>query len=171
MGAAALPIMIATTVLSTAAGVAGSVAQGQAAKQQANYQAAVARNNAIIAERKAADARERGEVEAQQQRLRTQQLIGRQRASAAGRGVQVDEGSALDVTADTAALGELDALTIRSNAEREALGFEAEGRGFQAEGELAQARGRTAQTDALFEAGGTFLSGASRVSERWYQLR
>lgn len=171
MGAVAPIIAIAATALSTVAGVAGSIQQGQAARKQAEYQAAVARNNRIIAERKAEDARERGAVEERQHRLMVAQRIGSQRASAAGRGVLVDVGSAADLTADTAQFGELDALTIRSNAEREAQAFEAEGRGFEAEAGLHQLRGRTAERESFLEAGGTFLSGTSKVADRWYQLR
>ena len=101
---AALPIIqvigAAISIIGTVAGASneaeGHRAQGQAAQQQATYNAAVARNNQIIADRKAADAKERGEIEAQRNELRTRQLIGQQRASAAARGVVVDEGSALD---------------------------------------------------------------------------
>lgn len=168
MGAVAPIVAIATTALSTAASVAGSIQQGRAAKQQADYQAAVARNNQIIAQRKADDARERGRLAELQKRRETAQLIGRQRAGAAARGVEVDSGSAVDITADTAAFGELDALTIRSNAEREALGFEAEANQFEAEGQLRRLSGRNQRTGSYFAAGGTLLSGGSKVADKWY---
>lgn len=172
MGAAAIPVIaIAATVISTAVGVAGSIQQGKAAKNQADYQAQVARNNRIIAERKAEDARRRGAIEERQQRIKTAQLIGRQRASAAARGVVVDQGSALDITADTAAIGELDALTIRSNAEREALGFETQGANFEAESVLRRRAGSTAQSDSFLSAGGTLLSGTAKVADRWYAIK
>lgn len=171
MGAAAPIIAIAATVLSTAVATAGSIQQGRAAQAQANYQSQVAENNSIIAQQKADDARARGAIEERQQRIRTAQLIGAQRAGAAARGVVVDEGSALDITTDTAGIGELDALTIRSNAEREARGFEQEGLEFRSEAQLRQMAGRSARSDSLFSAGGTILSGASAVSDRWYKLR
>ena len=111
-------IGLALTAVGTVFGVAGALHSAEAQADAAEYQAAVARNNRIIAERNAEDARRRGEFEANVQRQRTQQLIGTQEAFFAGQGVLVGQDSPLDVVADTAALGELDALTIRNNAER-----------------------------------------------------
>jgi hypothetical protein len=171
MGAAALPIMIGTTLLAAGVGAAGQIQAGRAAKAQAEYQAKVAENNSVIAQRKADDAIKRGEIDEQQQRVKTAQLIGAQRASSAARGVVVDEGSALDITQDTAAIGELDALTIRNNATREALGFEYESQSFTNEAQLRQMAGRQAQTSSYYGAAGTLLSSGSTVADRWYKLR
>lgn len=167
MGAAVVPLAIAGTLISAA----GAVQQGVAAREQAQYQSAVARNNQIIAQQKAEDARLRGAEAERRRRIETAQLIGRQRASAAAAGVVVDEGSALDLVADTAAIGEQDALTIRTNAEREALGFEAQRANFEAEEQLSTLRGRNAQTAGFIQAGSTLLTGASRVSSRWLDFR
>ena len=168
MGPAAIPL-IAVGVSAVAAGASIGLQQAAAA-DQASYQEAVARNNEIIAERKAEDARARGEAAERRQRLETQQLIGRQRAAAAGAGLVVDEGSALDLVADTAAAGELDALTIRTNAEREALGFEAQAVEFQGEQAFRSAEGRNAQVAGAVAIGGTVLTGASRVASRWSEF-
>lgn len=161
-------IAIAATVGSTVLGTVGQLQQGQALEQQAAYQAAVARNNQILAERAAQDALDRGKVAEQQQRMETRQLQGRQRAVLASNGVLVDVGSALDITSDTAAIGEIDALTIRSNAEREALGFRTQGMNFQSEAELARLRGQAASSAATIGAFGTLLSGTGTVAQKWY---
>ena len=137
-------------------------AAADAAQQRANYEAAVARNNMILAERAAVDAEQRGKIAAKQQRLKTSQLIGQQRTGFAAHGVLVDEGSAGDVTEDTAAFGKLDELTITHNAEREALGFRTQGMNFQASGELAQLR--AFQPDTTF---GTILTGSSALLDRF----
>src|SRR3990167_9166008 len=137
-------------------------AAADAAQQRANYEAAVARNNMILAERAAVEAERRGKIAAKQQRLKTSQLIGQQRTGFAAHGVLVDEGSAGDVTEDTAAFGKLDELTITHNAEREALGFRTQGMNFQASGELAQLR--AFQPDTTF---GTILTGSSALLDRF----
>ena len=164
------------TAISIAASVAGAgvsiIGQGQqAAAQRASleYQAAVARNNQILAERQAADAEERGKVAERNQRIKSQQLIGRQRAVLASNGVLVDDGSALDITSDTAALGEQDALTIRSNAEREALGFRTQGMNFGAQAGLNSMQ--AANTSATMGQIGTALSTVGAVADRWYRYQ
>lgn len=162
---------IAATAISTGAGIVGQISAGSQAEQQAAYQAGVARNNAIIAERAAQDALTRGKVEEGQQRDKTRQLIGLQRATLAGNGVMVDTGSALNITADTAGIGELDALTIRSNAEREAAGYRAQGMNYEAEARLTRAAGKQAKTDSLWQAGGTALTGIGTVAGKWYGFK
>jgi hypothetical protein len=160
---------LALTGLSAGVGAYGAIAQGQAARQEARYQSAVLKNNAISAENAAKDAEVRGRNEELKQRLRTKQLIGRQRAVLAANGVVVDQDSALDITADTAMLGELDALTIRDNARREAMLLRAQGSQFRSDADFARLRGRAANTSGLFTAGATLLGGAGSVASKWYQ--
>jgi len=163
-------VSIGATVLSTGMSVYGQMQQGQAAKSQANYQRQVAENNAILANRAATDATERGNIAERNQRLKTEALRGRQRAVMAGNGVVVDAGSALDITSDTAAFGELDALTIRSNATREAAGFRAQSANFTSEADLASRSGANAQRSMYTGIGGSVLSGAGSVASKWYNF-
>jgi len=163
--------LLAATAISGGVAAYGAHQEGVAAKQQADYQAAVAKNNSILAQRAADDARARGGIEASQQRLKTLQLIGSQRASAAARGVLVDSGSAAYQIADTAAMGELDALTIRNNAEREALGFEAQGANFQGEQRLLKATGKNAVTASNYKVGATLLNSASTTGSQYAQYK
>lgn len=142
--------------------------QGKALAQQAQYRAQVAQNNQVLAERAAQDALQRGGVEEARQRMATNQNIGRQRAALAGSGQVVDTGSALTAITDTRAIGELDAQTIRSNAEREALGFRIKGMDFEAESALSRASGRQALTDSKYAQAGTLVSGIGNVSSKWY---
>lgn len=158
-------------VVGTGLTVAGQVQQGKAAKAQGDYQAAVARNNSILAERAAKDALDRGKVAEDESNRRTKQLIGRQRAVLAGNGVVVDQDSALDITADTAESGRYDALTIRSNAEREALGYRAQGANFDADAGLYGMAGSNAFSAGVGGAFGTAITGAGTVANRWYNYR
>lgn len=161
-------VAIGATVLSTGVSVYGQAQQGKAAQNIAKYQQGVAANNAILAERAAQDALDRGKIAERNQRLKTAALIGRQRAVIAGNGAVVDAGSALDLTTDTAGIGELDALTIRSNAEREAAGFRAQGANFTSEANLAGMAGANARSSMYTGIGGSVLSGAGSVAGKWY---
>lgn len=168
----ALPaIAVAATLASTALGAVGSIQQGKAANAQAAYQAGVARNNQILAERAAKDAEARGRVSALNKRNETKQLIGRQRTQLAANGVLVDRGSALDIVADTAKIGETDALTLENNADREAANFRAQGANFQADSELALLRGKSAVNSSYFQAGGVALDGVGQVASKWYSFK
>jgi len=158
---------IATAAIGTAVSVVGAVQAAAARSNAARFQAQVAANNIILSQRAAEDARKRGDVEANLRRTRSRLEQGKIRASLAGAGVQVDTGSALQTVEDAAAFGELDALTIRSNAEREALGFEAEGASFSAQAAASLAAARQARIGGAFTAAGTLASGVSNVADKW----
>jgi len=144
-------------------------AQGEAVQAQNDYQAAILRNNKILADRKADDARERGENEAFQNDLQTRQIIGRQVTQIANTGQEVNTGSGLEITSDTASLGRLDSLRIVNNAEREALGFESQGMNFESEARLKDATGRNARSAGNAQAFGTLVTGAGKVAGKWYE--
>jgi len=87
------------------------------------YNAQVAANNAKVDALQSDDAIARGSTAETVHRKQVKALIGSQRASLAASGVDVNDGSALDVQTDSARQGETDALTIRANAAREAWGY------------------------------------------------
>jgi multidrug efflux pump subunit AcrA (membrane-fusion protein) len=170
MGIDPATIAIVSSVASGVTGFIGAQQQASAAKAQAEYNAAVARNNAIYAERAAKEAEERGRVAEMNQRQKTANLRGRQRAVLAANGVDVNDGSALDIQQDTSALGAIDALTIRSNAEREALGFRQQGQNFGGEAALYDARARSASSNGFWSGAGSLLGSAGTVAEKWYRF-
>lgn len=79
--------------------------------------------NAAALEFQAKDAITRGQESEDIFRKQIKGVIGSQRASFAAQGVDVGTGSSEAVQEDTAYQGELDALTMRTNAAREAWGF------------------------------------------------
>lgn len=116
------PVTITLAVIAVAGIAAASYSthqQAKAAKEQAHYQSAVANNNKVIADRAAEDSIKRGAVEEERKRQDIELLKGKQIAGFAGSGTDLSSGSVFDVVGETAALGELDALTIRSNYARE----------------------------------------------------
>ena len=170
--APAIPLItMAATVVGGAVSAVGSMQQSKAQAGQAKYYAAVARNNEILAKRAADDARERGLVEELNQRIRTNQLVGRQRASLAANGVEVGTGSAIDLVEDTLKIGETDALTIRANAERDAMGYLAQGADFKGEASLYDSSARNIRSALPFELAGTALATGGTVASQWYSFQ
>ena len=162
-----------TTMLligSTVMGAAGAVQQGKAEQASANYSAKVADMNAKIAERQARDAVERGQQEEQQQRMKTSQIIGQQKAAMAANGVDLGFGSPLDTLVDTATMGELDALTIRANTYREERDIRQQGANSTAQASALRAGGSNARAAGNMSAFGTILGGGSKAYSNYRQV-
>jgi hypothetical protein len=138
---AALTANLATTVAvaSTAISTISAVQQAQAQRAQAEYNAAVARNNSIIAAQNEADIIQRGEVARDIQRARVSQTIGAARAAIAGSGLLLDDGAGTTTSQlqeDLAVAGQFDIMTLKSNIDREARRARIEGGQFQAQAGL-----------------------------------
>lgn len=146
----------------------GAFSKSSAEKAAYEYQAKVAENNALAAEWQAQDAIVRGQAAEAQQRMKTAQLKSTQRASLAARGIDLGEGSALNILTDTDYMGELDALTIRNNAAREAWGARERARGAMTDSELLSMR--AGMVNPVGAATGALLSGAGSVASGWYSL-
>lgn len=148
---------------------------GEAAQDAANSQGDLADANAAIAELQAEDAIQRGAEAESRYRMMVRTSIGAQRAGFAASNINVAYGSAVDVQEDAARLGELDALTIRTNAAREAWGYEVQAYNYRKggdisrrEGEMAAKAGRSAQTASRWDAaGGLFSAGSSLLAQRY----
>ena len=147
-------------------GTLGAYHKADMDRQAFEYQAKVAGNNALLEEWQASDALVRGGHSEQAQRLRTAQLKGTQRASMAARGVALDEGSPLSILQDTEYMGELDAATIRSNAEREAWGHRTQATNYRNDSLLLSAR--ASASDPNMAAVSSLLSGGGQVAASWY---
>ena len=155
--AAAAPYLAAGSI---ATGVAGTLMQGAASAQSADYMAQVANNNNRIAQQNANMALEQGQIKEEAEREQTGAQIGRERASFGAMGVDPNSGSALDVRTSTAELGELNAQTIKYNTHVQAWNDIN-----QAEAYGAQSRLYSAQ--AGFDTVNSILGGASSVSNKW----
>ena len=151
-----------TPAIMTGLTVASTLFGAYTQYQQGRYQSQVAKNNAMIQQRMAQDALARGTREEQMMRIKVAQEKGRQRAQFGASGAEVGSGSSLSALADTAMMGELDALTLRSGAQREAYAHQMQASQYQAQSKLDRAAG-------LYGAAGTLLGGAGRVSEQWYK--
>lgn len=124
--------------------------------QAGRYQRQVADYNASVAELQAQDAVVRGRDAEKRHRSQVSGLIGAQRASMAAQGQDLSDpdSSAGQIQEDTAYLGELDALTIRNNAAREAWGFRVQAEDMRMRGALAEIEGRNKAVGTILGAAG-----------------
>lgn len=119
---------------------------GKAQKKMYEY-------NAKIATYQAEDAYLRGELAVARQGRVAKKVIGQQRSALAAQGVQLDEGSAADVEADTVFTSKLEEMRIRSNAAREAWGYKVQAKDFLMKGDYAQQTAQWAATSTVLTAG------------------
>lgn len=160
-------VQLAMAVVSAVMSSAAAKKEGDAAKAQAEYAAGVARNNQIIAQQYADTERAKGRVAEDAKRQETAQKISAQRASGGSSGLDVNSGTSLDLQADTAKLGEFDALTIRNNAARAAYGYETQGVNYGSAAEMELSRGRYAKNASNIKIGQSIASSASSFAGKW----
>lgn len=136
-------------IIGAAISAIGAIQQGQAAQQQADFQADVQVQQAI---------RERQIAREQEDDFRRNQsrLQARRRAVLGGSGVQSSTGSPLFASEDFAAETELQALRIRAGGRTRASRLEQQAT-------LTAASGRNARTASFFKAGGSLLSAVGRA--------
>lgn len=156
-------LITALTIGSTVMGGMAQMQQANAQAAAANYNAQVAEMNATLADRRARDAILRGQEEEQRKRQEVAQIQGRQRAAMGANNVDLTFGSPLDTLIDTAVMGELDALTMRRNAAREAYDFNVQGVNLRADAELNRMNARSARAGGVLGAIGTVLGGGARA--------
>lgn len=133
---------------SLAAGALSAVNQYQSGRQAA----AVASDNAELAEAQAQDSINRGNAAAEESRRRNRQAAGTQAAIMGATGADMSTGSALDVFGDTAQFGELDALTTVNNAQREAYGYEIQASNYKNQASAAKKQGNMGAMTTLLTA-------------------
>lgn len=159
--ALAAPLMIASTVVSSA----GAIMAGIGQSQQANYAAAVADQNRKQAEKQAQDADENTQIEAQRRYRMLAQTKGTQEASMAANGIDLSFGSALDVQRDTAMIGAEDIGQIYKSGIEKVKGFDTEAWNYGAEASAQRAKGKGALISGIMTGLGTALGGASQVAK------
>lgn len=157
----------AAIAMQAAQGVVGAVGAEQSASAQATsarYQAAVADNNAAVARNNALMATRIGEQKSMQQELKNRGQLGAIIAQQAGNGVDVNTGSAKDVQTSARVLGRQDTMTIRSDAAREAYGYETEAQNFKAQSKLLKKSAKDARSAGDVAALSSLLGGAASAA-------
>lgn len=166
----AAPIALAAGVAGAGISAIGQVEQGQATANAANYQATVARNNAIIAGQNADYAERAGQVQAATQSMKGAATGGRIKVQQAASGVDVNSGSSAAVQGGQREVSKLDTETVLNNADLQAYGYRANATNFQAQAGLDTMEAEQAPIGADLAAGGGLLSSASGLGFKWSQL-
>lgn len=156
--AAAAAFQVVGTTSSVIGGNKAAAAQRKAGK----FNEKIADNNAFIQRELASDARNRGEINEGNVRQKVGAFKADQRARILSGGGTLT-GSNAAILDDTDTFGELDALMIRSNSEREAWEHEANALNFEAQGDLARIGGNNAATS-------TILGTTNQVAQQWYSF-
>ena len=161
MGAyAAVGAMVLSTVVSTA----GAVQQGNQAKKIGTYQAAVASNNATVAQQNADYAIKAGQQQAATESMKGAASVAAIKSAQAASGIDVNTGSAVDVQESERLASALDTQTVMHNAQLRAYGYRSQATNFEAEAGLAMAEGAAAKKTSRTKALSTLLSGASSTA-------
>jgi hypothetical protein len=138
-------------VASSAVSAIGALQQGQQQKDYANYQASQAEADAK-AERDAA------EVHADKIRKAARQQAGQARAAIAGSGVDVGEGTPVDINSSIYGNAEEDAWSTILTGKSKSNQLNAQAEGFRISGD-------NAETASYFNAAGSALSGAVSIGK------
>jgi hypothetical protein len=158
---------LATSLVGGTIGALGAAESAAAQGQSAAYQAQVAANNQSIAKNQAQQAAAAGETQQEQIGLQTRARVGAIEASQAASNIEVNQGSAVDVRSSAASLGELNALTVRSNTAQQVYGYQTAATSFSGQQSLAQAEEAQAPVEGGISAFGSLLSGASGATRAY----
>jgi hypothetical protein len=150
--------------------VGAAVTQARAIRAKGDFDEKSILMAKSVEELRARDIRKRGRQLEQRHLQNVRKLIGAQKVSLAAQGVVVGVGSGRDIQLETHEIGAVDALMIRTNAEREALGVEfgIEGLGMQAK--LADIAAETEFASTLLTGGLQAARAFYRGTFDWYKL-
>lgn len=153
----------------------GAVIQGAASLNAGNAQAHLLKQNAKVAGWQADDVERVGYEDEMAVRRQANSIIGSQRAAAAGRGLSVNEGTALEFQVDTARLAEIEALKVRHNARTKAWAYRTTGDSLKYQAQLAKNQGQSDAAGTILAGYGNYKAGKpatpkkSPVSQTWDQ--
>jgi hypothetical protein len=168
--AIAAPLALVAGGIGAGVSAYGQVEAGQATANAANYQAAVASNNAIIANQNADYAVAAGQAEAAMSSMKGAAQVGRIKTAQAASGVDVNTGSAVAVQAGQREVNKLDSETLLNNAELKAYGYRSQATGYTAQAGLESLEAEQAPLGADIGAAGGLLGSASSLGLKWAQL-
>ena len=165
--AAAAPILGAV-----GAGVSaiGQISQGESAVAEARYRSQIAANNRVIEEQNAQYATRAGEEATFQTGLRERDKAAKITTGIAANNLDVNTGSARDVRASQAEIGQQAEETTKNNAELTAYGYRTQATNYQAESKLLRAEAPQDVAGGFLGGAGVLLSGASTAGFRWNQI-
>lgn len=136
-------------------------AQGQFQKDTADYNAAVARNEAT-------EMQNIGIEEENIKRRETAELVSKQRAQFGASGVELGSGSAFQLQQDATTLGEADAMRIRDNYQRQAESIRQGADLTEAQGNFALQAGKNKGNSAVVSSVGKMFGAGGGAASKWF---
>ncbi len=164
MGFDPASLAIEASLGSAAMGAVGQIQQSRAQSAAAGYNARVADINAKTELQNAGFAGAEGESRAGMEGLKTRAQAGALLTKQGASGIDVNSKSFGDVRTSQAEIGKLNALQIRSNAARQAYGFQTGATSQENQATLDRAQAKYDTTAGYVNAGTTVLGGLAQAA-------
>lgn len=143
----------------------GSLSQSRASAASAGYNAQVAAQNAQIQTQNAQFAGSQGEQEVGAEGAKNKARAAATLAQQGASGVDVNTGSDVSVRESEAKIGMLNALTIRSNAAKQAYGFQTASASQTGESQLLKSQQKSDTTGGYLSAAANVLGGVGNAAK------
>lgn len=163
------PVALGAQGVGAAFTASGAYTKAVADKTAYGVQADVADQNAVIARAQASDAITRGQTATFNSQLRTRQIKGQQIAAMAANGLDLSEGTPLNILTDTEFMGQNDANVLARNAIKEAYGFSVSAANAKSNADLLRYRADMESPGKA--AAASLLTSAGSVASKWYSMR
>lgn len=157
-GVTAMTMMTYAAVASAAMGAVSMIVQGNAAAAQQESAANAANYNAAVAGQNAQSAIQAANANEEAQRRKAAGDQGRLRAGMAENGIGLDSGTASDLTEQSSMNAELDALNIRYQGATQAQAYRSQGKLDTMQADQASSNAGAAMTSGFIGAGASALS-------------
>jgi len=169
MGFSTIAAVVGTVATLASTGVAyeGSQQTAAAQKSSADYNAAVAKNNATLAAQNAQTTLQQGDIAQQRDYQEGAQRMGAIRAAMGANDVQLNSGSALDLQGDAARTTQQNVQATGYNSLVQAIGLRNQAIDYTSQSGLDIAQGQNDQTAGAYSGLSTIIGGASSVSSKW----
>lgn len=166
------PVTLGTIgIMGSAAGggisAIGSIFQGNAKRDELNYQAQVADINAQIAKQNADYAYQAGGQQSVALGMKQAQGQANIRNAQAASGLDVNSGSNKDVQDSAKLVDSMDAATLRANTARTAYGYTVQETGFKNSATAARVGAGNAERAGYIGALSSVVGSASSVADKW----
>lgn len=158
-------IALAATIGSTVISGIGAIQQGNAASAAAGYNAKIAAQNAQIAQQNARYTAAEGEQNVAAAGAETRAKVAAITANQGASGVDINSDSSVGVRESEAKLGMLKSLNLRSQAVRQAYGYETQSANDLAQAKLDKMQGKSAKTAGYLDAGASILGGVGKTAD------
>lgn len=157
--AQASSLMDASMATSAMTSIAGGFENAAAIKAQGSYASSIANTNAMMANLKATQVSQTGDVAASRKTLQTEAEVGTARAIGGASGVDVNRGSPAQVQAGITTAGGIDVATIKNNAARAAWGYQTQAIQDTYQGQFSQLTAKSRAIQSLATGGLAAISG------------